>query len=88
MGCTQIPPSLYYCAETNYLQGNNQKVISAETYGAFGNWLNQSNYYVGEGKPQTFISFEGNNQAHNHGNTGSASNVPVHIVAYFYVRIA
>ena len=77
-----------FCAETNYLQGNNQKVISAETYGSFGNWLNQSNYYVGEGKPQPFISFEGNNQAHNHGSTSTESNVPVHIVSYFYVRIA
>ena len=75
-----------YCAETNLKQGNGQKVLSSDTYGQYGNWLYITNYYTD--KPQPFIGYEGNNQAHNHGNTSTESNVPVHIVAYFYVRIA
>ena len=75
-----------YCAETNYLQGNSQKVLSSETYGQFGNWLYATNYY--SDKPEPFIGYEGDGQAHNHSNTSTESNVPTHIVAYFYVRIA
>ena len=77
-----------FCSETNQKQGNNQKLLSSDTYGQYGNWLNQTNYWIGEGKPQPFISYEGSSQPHNHGNTSTESNVPVHVVAYFYVRIA
>ena len=77
-----------FCSETNQKQGNNQKLLSSDTYGQYGNWLNQTNYWIGEEKPQPFINHEGGGQPHNHGNTSTESNVPVHIVAYFYVRIA
>lgn len=77
-----------FCAETEYLQGNPQKVLSSAQYGGYGEWLYRTNYWEGEGKPQPFIGAEGGGQAHNHGNTSTESNVPVHIVAYFYVRIA
>ena len=63
-----------YCTETNYLQGNQQKVLISETYRKYGNWLYQTAYYGGD-KPQPFIGYEGNNQPHNHDNTSIETNV-------------
>lgn len=63
-----------YCAETNYLQGNSQKVLSTETYGAYGNWL-YTTTYCSDDKP------------HNHDSISTESNVSVHIAVYFYIRV-
>lgn len=38
--------------------------------------------------PTGSISSEGNNQAHNHGNTGEASNIPPYITCFMYKRTA
>ena len=78
-----------FCAETKDTQGNHQKVLSSDRYGGYGEWLYMTNYWDGTGdKPQPFIGVEGGDQAHNHGDTSTESNVPTHIVAYFYIRIS
>ncbi len=38
--------------------------------------------------PTGSISYEGSNQAHNHGNTGSSSNLPPYITCFMYKRTA
>jgi hypothetical protein len=77
-----------FCAETNYLQGNHQKVLSSDTYGGFGEWLYTTNYVVGEDKPQPFIGAEGGSQPHNHGNTGDASVMPPYYRVHAWYRSA
>lgn len=51
------------------------------------NYGEVSDYWERNNWNWTYTKSVGGGQAHNHGNTGSASNVPTHIVAYFYRRI-
>ena len=51
------------------------------------NYGDISQYWEKNNWNSTYTKSVGGGQAHNHGNTGSASNVPTHIVAYFYRRI-
>ena len=73
-------------AHTTNIEGNNQDCL---TMGRFGSWAAYEilpQYHESQ-NPSPYISSTGGNQPHNHGDTGSASNVPKHIVAYFYRRI-
>lgn len=66
--------------------------FSWEKYGS-QTWQGQSSSNAGlkisfEATPTGSISAEGKNQAHNHGDTGSAENIPPYIKCYMYKRTA
>ncbi len=65
----------------NQLTGNGENCIGLSLWGNYATYENTNNNGYG------YIGLTGGGQSHSHGNTGSASNVPTHIVAYFYRRI-
>ena len=74
-------------AHTTSIEGNNQDCL---TFGRFGSWATYENdpAYHESPTPSPYIGYAGGGGSHNHGDTGSASNVPRHIVCYMYKRIA
>ena len=73
-------------AHTTTVNGNNQDCLAIGRFGSWGAYENIPQYHESS-TPSTLISSTGGNQSHNHGDTGSASNVPKHVVVYFYRRI-
>lgn len=65
---------------------NNDKMSLMNNHQKFyGIWLYTTTYH--QDKTQPPIGHEGNSQSHNHDNTSTESNVPIHIDAYFNIRV-